>query len=259
MKISLVINCDTRQQRDSFGGNNLTGVVNEDFLTFGIENKIKAFDGFEKEIIVFVDQHLPIPESTLNYLHRVCDTVCIRKHTNEPSFNCYNYLLALSLCRGDVICHIDQDTNIFVSGKEYIEELIGHLDNYAFCSYPSHWSPKPVEDHSFGKRTWSSTRFFFCKRETLDIQELRRCIKEPEYAYAKYGDSPRRLNWLEHFLTLTNNDSCYYPPIEPDKGVVFSWATYEKWTLRRLNELPYSEVKNWIMQRGIHYPVDVFC
>ena len=35
--LSLVINVDTRHQRDEFGGENLLGVCNEDFLTFGIE------------------------------------------------------------------------------------------------------------------------------------------------------------------------------------------------------------------------------
>jgi len=258
--LSLVINVDTRHQRDEFGGENLLGVCNEDFLTFGIENKIAAFEGFDKEVIVCIDEHLPISEPVLKYIRNITDAVIIRKHTNEPSFNCYNYLRALFMASGDIICHIDQDTNIFVSGKEYLEEMIGHLDNYSFVSYPSHWTPKAVDDLSFGKRTWASTRFFFCKQDTLKFDELTACVKEPEYGYAKYGDSPRRTNWLEHYLTLCNNDSCFYPTIEPEKGLIFSWAKYEQWTLRRLNELPYNEVVAWVGSKGgIVYPVDVYC
>ena len=41
-----------------------------------------------------------------------------------------------------------------------------------------------------------------CKKDTLKFDELTACVKEPEYGYAKYGDSPRRTNWLEHYLTL---------------------------------------------------------
>ena len=57
MRISIVINADTRQERDTFGGNNLTGCVSRDFLVDGVINKIKAFDGFEKEVISFIDEH----------------------------------------------------------------------------------------------------------------------------------------------------------------------------------------------------------
>lgn len=256
--LSIVINCDTRPNRDEQTGL-LGGVCSEDFLTDGIFNKVKAFDGFDKEVIVYIDQHNPVSETTLNYIRTLADVVVLRNHTNENSFNCYNYLRALFVSSGDIVCHLDQDTNIFVSGKGYIEELISNLDTHAFVSYPSHWTPKPVHDESFGKRTWASTRFFMCKRAALKWDELLNCVAEPEWGYAKYGDSPRRTNWLEHFLTLVNNDSCYYPPMEPEKGLIFTWGKYEQWTLRRLNELPYNEVKDWVMQRGILYPVDVFC
>lgn len=258
MKISLCVNVDTRKPKDTADGL-FSGVVNEDFLEDGIRNKQLFFNGFDLETIVFVDKHNEIPDSTLKYLHQIVDTVCVRKHTSEESFNDYNYLSALALCRGEIICHADQDTSMFTSGKEYVEELISHLDTHKFVSYPSAWSPRAIDDPTFGKRTWASTRFFLCKREAINLEELRQCIIEPEYAYNKYGDSPRRCNWLEHYLTLCNNDSCYYPPIEADKGLIFSWGKYEKYVLKRLNEYTYDELKNWVAQRGIHYPVDVDC
>ena len=259
MKISIVINCDTRPEKGTADGL-FSGTSNEDYLTDGVFNKINLFKGFDIETILFIDEHLPVTENTLEYIRSIVDTVIIRKHTNENSFNDYNYISALSLARGEIVCHADQDTACFTSGKEYIEELINYLDKYKFVSYPSHWSPRAVDDPSFGNRTWASTRFFMCKRKTLMFDILRGCIEEPEWAYATFGDSQRRCNWLEHFLTLSNGDSCYYPPIELDKGAIFSWGSYEKYTLRRLNELSYEDVVKWVTgQGGIQYPVDVNC
>lgn len=257
--ISIVINCDTRAEKSEQTGL-FNGAVNLDFLTDGIANKIAFFKGFETETIVFIDEHLPVPEKTIEYLRSIVDTLVIRKHTSEPSFNDWNYWKAFAMASGDIVCHMDQDTACFTSGKEYVEELISHLNTFSFVSYPSHWTPKAVDDPSFGKRTWASTRFFICRRESLKLNELENCIREPEWGYAKYGDSPRRVNWTEHYLTLINEDSCFYPPIEPKKGLIFSWSTYESYTLRRLNLLPYNDVANWVTgQGGINYPVDVNC
>lgn len=251
--ISVVINCDTRPQKDEQTGL-LGGVCNDDFLTDGVFNKIKFFEGFDKEVIVFIDEHLPVREDTLKYLMSIVDCVVIRKHTNENSFNDYNYLSALSLCRGDIIAHFDQDTAAFTSSKESVQSLIDLLYNYKFVSYPSHWSPNAVDDPSFEGRMWASTRFFMCKRETLKFDVLRNCIEEPEWAYKTFGDVARRCNWMEHFLTLINENSVYYPPIQTEKLTIFSWEKYETYTLRRLNGFPYSEIYNWHNTHPIFYP-----
>lgn len=260
MKISLVINVDTRPQNDVFGGTNLMGVVNEDFLTEGVKNKIKFFDGFDIEVIVYVDEHLHLSTTMAGFIRSLCDLIVVRKHTNEPSFNCYNYLRGLQMASGDIICHVDQDTACFTTSPEPIHNLIKLLDEHAFVSYPSYWSPKPVHDESFGNRTWASTRFFLCKRETLQFDILRACIDEPEWAYGIFGDSPRRCNWLEHFLTLTNNDDCFYPPLDTYNYMVFCWDKYVQGTLEKLNNSTYEEVCDFVNQcGGIHYPVDVTC
>lgn len=258
MLISLCINCDTRPERNNLSGDSLTGVVNEDFLTDGIFNKIRFLYGFEFEVIVFIDEHLPIPEKSLDYIRSICDCVVIRKHTQEDKFNDYNFLASMYLGRGDYIMHVDQDTSMFARDKEYLQELINLLETYKFVSYPSYWSPRAVHDDSFGKRTWASTRFFICKRETLQFDTLIHCLKDADWAYATFGDSPRRCNWLEHFLSLANNDSVFYPPIEPQKGIIFSWGRYEKWTLRRLNEYSYDEIIKFLEAHPIQYPNDVY-
>ena len=259
-RLSVVINIDTRNQNNLFGGENLKGCVNSDYWTDGIWNKVRFFDGFpDKEIIVYIDQHNEMPEETLKYIRGLADTVVIRKHTAEPSFNDWNYLRALQMASGDIVCHIDQDTACFTSSPQPIQEMIDLLEHHSFISYPSYWSPKPVIDDSFGHRTWASTRFFFCKKEALKFEELKNCLIEPNWGYEKYGDSPRRLNWTEHFLTLTNNDSCFYPPIDLDRIAIFSWGSYDSYILKRLNEFSYDQVKEFILQRGgIEYPCDVF-
>lgn len=102
-------------------------------------------------------------------------------------------------------------------------------------------------------------QIFLCKKEALKFEELKNCVIEPNWGYEKYGDSPRKTNWLEHFLTLTNNDSCYYPPIELDEYAIFSWGSYDKFILQRLNNIPYKQVKEFIESNGgIQYPCDVF-
>lgn len=258
--LSIVINCDTRPQNDEIGGM-FSGCVNEDFLIDGIVNKINFFKDFSnKEIILHVDEHNPLSDELMVKITSITNKCIVRKHTNEPSYNDWNYHRALSMAEGNLICHVDQDTTCFTSGKEYVDELINHLNDYRFVSYPSHWTPKAVHDESFGNRTWASTRFFMCKRESLKLDELAECITEPEWGYAKYGDSPRRCNWTEHFLSLINEDSVYYPPIELHKGAIFSWSKYKQGTLAILNQMPYEEIKQWIIHRGnIQYPVDVKC
>jgi len=252
-KISVIINCDTRSQKDEQTGL-FGGVVNLDFLSDGIFNKKKFFDGFDIEVIVFIDEHNPVDEKTLSYLRTICDTVVVRKHTHENGFNDYNYLSALSLARGNYIAHFDQDTAAFTFSPEPVQELINLLEQYKFVSYPSYWSPNAVHDPSFGGRMWASTRFFMCKRETLKFDVLRNCIDEPEWAYKTFGDVPRRCNWLEHFLTLTNDNSVYYPPIQTEKLSIFTWEKYETYTLKRMNELPYEEIYKWHNTHPIFYP-----
>lgn len=254
IKISIVLNADTRPEKNSQDGL-FNGVVNRDFLCDSTVNKINFFKDFpNKEVILFVDKHEDIPEKDLEYLYKICDVLVIRKHTHENSFNDYNYLSALSLARGEYIAHFDQDTAAFTRGKESILYMIDLLEQHKFVSYPSYWSPNAVHDPSFGGRMWASTRFFMCKRETLKFDVLRACIEEPEWAYKTFGDVPRRCNWLEHFLTLANDNSVYYPPIQTQNYTIFTWEKYETYTLKRLNEFSYDDIFNWHNTHPIFYP-----
>lgn len=254
MKISAVINVDTRPQRDSIDSM-FNGVCNLDFLVDGVKNKIKFLDGFDKEIILYVDQHTPIPYEKLIELNGITDVLVIRKHTDEPSFNDWNYIRALQMASGDIVMHFDQDCAAFSSGKEAVEEMIGLLDRYDYVSYPSHWTPKAVVDNTFNYM-WVSTRFFVCKRQTLNFPEIIKCLTDYEYFCSTYKPS-RACPWTEHFLGLISNSNVFYPPIDLNKLAIFSWGSYKVGTLSELNNMDYEQVKSWVASRGIRYPNDL--
>lgn len=261
--LSIVINVDTRQERQEQTGM-FSGVVDRDFLDEGIHNKKKFFEGFDFETIVFLDLHEDIDEKQWDYLRKEVDTLVIRKHnkkfqdqTEYPAFNDLNYLNALSMARGDYIFHFDGDCAAFTSSPEPIESILNLLEVYDYVSYPSHWSPNPVVDESFAGNYWVSTRFFACKRETLDFTEIMKCQLDYDYWRTKYPRT-RLCHWTEHILQSISKNGVYYPPIEADKYLIFVWETYEKWTLRRLNDLPYEDVLKWVTSRGgLIYPNNV--
>ena len=153
---------------------------------------------------------------------------------------------------------VDQDTACFASSPDFIQEQIDLLEKYDYISYPSHWSPRAHTASEYDYM-WCSTRYMMYKKESLDLGELRKCLDDSNYLYSKYPASI--LNpWTEHIIGLMakyNGKGVYYPPIQPDKGLIFSFASYDNYILRRLNEYSYSEVKDWVGQRGIHYPNDV--
>jgi hypothetical protein len=258
-QISIVINCDTRKPKNEQHGL-FDGVVNQDFLTDGIFNKMAFFEGFDIETIVFIDEHNPVPEATLIYLRSIVDTVVIRKHTHEEKFNDWNYWSALALARGEIVCHFDQDVCAFASGKEAVQEMIDILEYHDYVSYPSHWTPYPTHDPNYDYY-WCSTRFFMCKRETLDFTEIKKCLQDMDYLYGKYPASVKN-PWFEHIIALISKytgKGVYYPKIDLSKLIIFTWGRYDSYTLRRLNEQSYLEVSEWVGKRGIHYPVDVYC
>ncbi len=255
MKISIVINCDTRPQNDT-ANEMFKGVCNEDFLVEGVIQKQKFFDGFDIETIVYVDEHLGLPEKVANFLRQNTDTLAIRKHTHEHSFNDWNYIRALQLASGDYVCHFDQDTSAYTSNKEAVQELLDLLETYKYVSYPSHWSPKAVADDSFNY-VWASTRFFICKRETLNFPEIIKCLTNYEYYCETYKPS-KVCHWVEHFLGIISNSSVYYPKINLDKLAIWSWGRYEQYILQRLNNQTYDDVRKFVEMKGIQYPNDLF-
>lgn len=259
MKISVIINSDTRNQNNIFGGSNLTGTVNEDFLIDGIINKIRFFKGFDTEIILHIDRHNFIPTEILKKLQGLCDVLIIRKHTEEPNFNDNSYIRALQLATGDIVFHFDQDCAAFTSTENVINDFISLLDKYDYVSYPSHWTPRAVDDKHYDY-DWCSTRFFLCKRETLDFNEIKKCLSDYEYMFLQYP-TERKNHWLEHILGLISKykgKGVYYPPMDIEKYAIWSWGSYRTGLLKQLNEMDYEGVKQFVNNNGgIVYPNDI--
>lgn len=257
--ISVVVNVDSRkenlQNREMF-----RGVTCSDFWVDGLINKINLFKGFDIELICFLDEHEPVDEKIFTKMRALCDTLIIRKHNKrfedniESSFyNDMNYLNALSQCRGTHIFHFDGDVAVFTENKDSINEMIRWLDDYDFISYPSHWSPLPVHDESFENNYWVSTRFFCCKRETLDLTEIIKCQLDYDYWKEKYPRS-RLCHWLEHILQSVAKKGIYYPPLQFKKFILFTWENYHKYTLQRLNNQTFEEVNKWVCSKSFGYP-----
>lgn len=262
MLISVVVNIDSRQENDT-NKEMFNGCVSRDFLIDGLINKRNLFKGFDFELITFLDEHEKVDEKTISSMRSISDTLIIRKHNksfedndNFPAFNDLNYLNALSLARGKYIFHFDGDVAAFTESKEPIQEYINLLENYDYVSYPSHWSPNPVEDASFGGKYWVSTRFFCCKRNTINISEILKCQLDYDY-WKKTYPVPRLCHWTEHLLSSiawNKGKGVYYPPLNFERFILFTWENYHQYTLQRLNNQSFEEVNAWVTSKTFHYP-----
>lgn len=265
LEISCIINVDTRPEN---GQNQqmFNGVVDRDFLIEGVLNKKQFLSGFEHEIICFVDEHEPLDEKTLFRMKEICDTLVVRKHNknfadieNFAAFNDLNYIQALAQARGKYIFKFDGDVAAFASSTEPIREYINLLEQYDYVSYPSMWSPYPVEDASWEGRFWASTRFFCCKRETIDISELIKCQLDYDYWRLTYP-MPKLCHWLEHTsasIAWTKGKGVFYPPIDFGRIIIYTWNNYHKYTLQRLNSQTFEQVRDWVFSKHYHYPCDL--
>lgn len=260
--ISVVVNVDSRKENEH-NKEMFNGVVSRDFLVDGLINKRKMFDGFDIELIVFLDEHEKVDESAISEMREVADTLIIRKHNKSfedietfAAFNDFNYLQALFCARGKYIFHFDGDTVGFAKSKESIQAYIDYLEKYDFVSYPSYWSPNPVDDPSFNNIFWVSTRFFCCKRSTLDFTELIRCQLDYDYWKEKYPRA-RLCHWLEHLLHDCTENRVFYPPLDFDNIIIYTWENYHKFILKRLNHQSFEEVNNWVCSQSFHYPNNI--
>jgi hypothetical protein len=261
MKISLVINCDTRpgiNDEYSVADKMFDGCRNADFLTHGIWNKIKFFEGFRLEVILYIDQHLSLDSQSLEYLKSMCDCLVVRNHTEGGNQNDYNYLRALYMATGDIVVHFDQDSCAFAKDKEAVQEMIDMLNDHTIVSYP-HWlSPNPDHNDNYDY-WWASTRFFICRREFFDFTEIEKCLKDNEYFYSTYPASVRN-PWLEHYLGLKakyKGNGVYYPPLDHSKRIIFSWKSYRQGMLKMLNEMTFEQVQEWQQSHPMFYPNDI--
>lgn len=260
-KISIVINLDTRPENLEEGEMG-KGVVHDDFLFMGVQNKIDFFKGFDVEVILFVDMVEPLHPMTIHGLTQISDKVVFSKHKPWGSGNCmakpndYNYLHALSLARGEYVVHFDMDMAAFTRDEMPIWEMILWLESYDYVSYPSEHSPAPCHDDSFDY-WWVSTRFFMCKRTTLNIALITRCLDD-EAVLDKYFPSVKKLGWMEHVLGRTAKRGVIYPPFDLTNYAIWSWRKYIPNTYAQLSTMSYDEIGEYINKcRGIFYVCDL--
>ena len=274
MTISLAINLDTRpgfMEQKTEQGTMLNGTRSLDFFTDGVINKVRFFEGHDIETTVFIDVHDPLPKETQDRMlemqtNGIIDNLVFNRHTEKylgeyfPKFNDLNFMNAMILTRGKYLCHMDGDMAAFIKDRNVIGEWLKWLDDgkYDFICYPSQHSPAPVVDGRFKSYWWASTRMFLCRRDIIDPTEIVNCLRDSDYLYGKYGvDGEPRTPWLEHVLGLMAGDQSrvFYPPIEPNRCMIFSWSRYYAGVFKHLNEWPYEKVVEYVDR--ISYPCDV--
>ena len=269
--ISIVINLDTRPE-SATTDTALKGMRSSDFLIDGVLNKKEFFKDHSTEIILYVDYHEPIPSDILMCIMDMLDRNDIdsvtfnghREYFNGnhyyPKNNDLNYLMAIAQARGDYVVHFDADEMAFLNDKSVVDEWLQSLDTnkYDYISYPSNASPRAVWDPAFDY-VWASTRFLMFKRDTFQYDEILKCLSSSEYLYGKYGNRNKKCPWFEHIISLIGGGNrVWYPPIEYDRCIIFTWKTYKQGSIARLRNMSYEDVKRFVLsQGGIRYPNDV--
>lgn len=268
--ISVVINADTRigvhntsSTVGDFGEGSLQGVRSLDLLTEGVKNKMNFFRGYETQCILYVDVHeqlsVALRAEIINLVESYGNNsqAIFKAHDRvRDRWNDRLYLEALKLAEGEYVAHFDQDTNAFCD-EEYdiVIQYIFWLneDKYKFVCQPTNLTK---EEH---KMYFASTRFFVCKKEMLDFDEIERCF-DYDYLFKKYGVIEEMPNpcCLEHILGyIAGKGNVLYPQREDDNYIIFSWVRYFSGTLKKLNERNYEEAKKYIINLGVHGPNDV--
>jgi hypothetical protein len=263
MTISVVINADTRRgyltdEKSSIGDyapGGQEGSRSSDFLIEGVKNKMDFFRGYKTQCVLYIDKHEEIPDDLLKEMSDLVNSYgnnskLITKEHNRTRHRWYDYIYieALKQADGDYVAHFDTDTAAFRTDDcDIVERYIKWLDaGYKYVCYPT--SKQPNDDY------WASTRFFICKKETLNCEELEKCI-DNNYLYANYG----RIRYdpfpcvAEHTIGLmVKEGEILYPTREDDKYIIFCWSTYFKGTLKKLINMPVENAINEIViERGV--------
>ena len=250
--ISLVINCDTRAgyltslSGSDYGRLSLQGVRSIDFLTEGVKQKVNYFRGHKIQLIVYIDRHELLASDVWKFLVEYTGSIGnnsrveLKPHERTSyKWNDKIYIEALKLAEGDYVVHFDQDCNAYRTDEcDIIERYLEWLETYKYVCQP--WDG--VGDEMFH----ASTRFFICKRETLEA-----AFKENLLVNPFMGKHSPCLEFALGYHAGIGN--VLYPQREDDKYLVFSWATYNSGTLKKLNEtLPKYALRYIIKELGIH-------
>ncbi len=258
--ISVVINADTRQGYlngssyiGEYGEGSLQGVRSFELLTLGLRNKLKFFDGYDIQCIFFIDEHLSLPDKLFMEIDEIVKScgnhsklICKPHNRTNRKWNDYLYIEALKMAEGDYIVHFDNDTSCYnKEGSGIVEKYFKWLDEgYKYICQP--WDGKGDAMY------WASTRFFICKKETIDWPLI-----ETNLLINPLMDKNNPC--LEQTIGILAGDGkVLYPEREDDDYMIFCWSRYIKGTLEKLDKMTYEEVKNYIVECGLFGCNDVF-
>lgn len=150
--ISIVINADTRpgcgadvNTTGDDGSGSLNGVRSWDFLTDGMVNKHIFFAAHEHEIILYVDEHEPLPDNVREEIFEITrdwnfHLVCKPHQRTDRRWNELLYLEALKLAKGEYVAHFDADCAAFRASESDITlRYVGWLNagGYKFVCQPT--------------------------------------------------------------------------------------------------------------------------
>lgn len=262
MKISLIITCDTRKgvSADStrigeFAGEPLCGCRSLDFLTHGVISKIRFFEGHEIEAIVCVDEHEPLSEeihTDIRHIEQTTPTRYIVKPADRKRqrFNDWIYVDALKLAEGDYVAKWDGDVAAFRRPEfPIIDQYLAWLDD----GYKYICQPTQIHGHGMAH---ASSRYFICKRETLDFPEIGRCLNDYSYFQQRYPNI--HAPCLEFYLGAMVGGAVLYPFQQNQDYTIFSFVEYQRGLFERLNALPYDDVYRYVFETcgGVCGPSD---
>ena len=183
-----------------------------------------------------------------------------------------NYLHALISCKAKYLAHFDADSSAFRRDDcTIIDQWISLIESgaYKYVSYPTFFSPNegdvPGENALTSDGTgydylWTSTRFFFCKRSEIDYNRIFKCFDDEFWIQTHNGRKYRYPNVMEQILGfLAGPNRVCYSPKRLEEFMIFCWHDYYKGTIGKLNEMPYEQVYDFIMNEcgGIGGACDV--
>ena len=281
--IGIVINVDTRPgfmddyvycgMPTATGVGGACGARSVDFITYNIWNKIQFFRGHDIEVTIYVDLHENLPDGLVTELNQMLHkneihNLILARHTKQfmgkyiRQWQDTLYLNACMMVRAKYLVHFDADTSCYRrDNSDIIDQWLKLLEQYKYISYPTYFSPNegdipgvnalPAPAGGFDY-LWASTRFFMCKRETLDYIKIIECFDDAVWKQ-KHGDRPMRYpNVFEQIIGfLAGPGQVCYSPKDMGNFMIFCWHHYNVGTIPRLNQLPYDEVLNYIVnERG---------
>ncbi len=241
--ISLVINCDSRvgyknevSTVGDFGQGSLQGVRSTDLLTHGVQQKINFFRGYDIQVILYIDRHEDISQDVMDEIEstvHACsnNSKIIFKENDRTKYKWNDRIY--------YVCHMDGDANCYRTDEcDIVDRYVDWLDTYKYVCQP--WDGVGNEMYH------ASTRFFICKRETLES-----AFKTDLLANPYMGKHSPCLEFALGYHAGEGN--VLYPQREDENYIVFSWARYYQGTLAMLNKMHPSDVLEYIIKGlGIH-------